>query len=220
MMNMPSQHDGAETKNGYLDTELEPMFQTYAEMMAAMRQAYPPHPEPKEIKHVILDADNTMWDIDPWGVASLGIPVGHTEEDSLPIRLNSENILDLPSYYQVITPLGVVKLDAKLRSTLDKLREMGIPVSIASQNDKKAIERYLEAFGLRDQIADVEATWFASKDQMVKRIAKRNNVDTKEILFVDDSSVNCVDVHRNTDATALLLGYNIGDLDELLEFIK
>ena len=56
--------------------------------------------------------------------------------------------------------------------------------------------------------------------EMVKKIAKRHGVDSKKILFVDDSYHNYEDVVYYTDATALLLGYHIDNLDELLEFIK
>jgi len=217
---VPAEGNLHETRNGYLDTEPEPMFYSFEEMMAAMRQAYPPPAEPKEIEHVILDADDTMWQIDPWGVASLGTPIGHTNGNTLPIKLNTVEVANLPSYWDLIAPTGVVKLDPKLRSTLDKLKEKGIPVSVASNNDKAVIEKYLEAFGLKRQIADIESTWYTSKDQMVKKIAKRQGVDSKKILFVDDSAANCSDVGRHTEATPLLLGYHIDNLDELLDFIK
>ena len=219
-MEMTPKGNGQESKNGYLDTELEPMFFSREEMLQFMKHQIPPRPEPKEIKHVILDADDTIWNIDPWGLASLGIPVGRTEGNVLPIKLNSVEVANLPKYWELVAPTGVVKLDPKLRDTLNKLKEKGIPVSIASSNDKDMIEKYLEAFGLSDQIADIEATWYKSKDQMVNQIAKRQNVDSAKILFVDDSSFNCMDVKSNTDATALLLGYSIDNLEDLLEFIE
>ena len=155
---MADKHDGQQTLNGYLDTELEPMFASVEEMLQFMQNQILPRPEPKEIEHVILDADGTIWDIAPWGIASLGIPVGRTEGNTLPIRLNSYEVANLPKYWELVDPTGVVEMDPKLRHTLDKLKEKGIPVSIASNNDKDMIEKYLEAFGLRDQIADVEAT--------------------------------------------------------------
>jgi len=214
---MASQQDRPETKNGYLDTEPDSMFDTYAQMMAALRS---PPPEPKEIEHVILDADDTMWDIDPWGLASLAIPVGKTSGNTLPATLNLKDIdWILPDYWQDIKPTGVITLDPSLRSTLAKLKAKGIPVSIASQNDKASIMSYLDAFGLKGQIADVEANISGAKDKMVTSIAKRQKVDPAKILFVDNNPVNCQEVATFTDATALALGYHIATLDELLEFI-
>lgn len=216
---MASQQDRPETKNGYMDTELQPMFRSFEEMMAALR---PPPPEPREIKHVILDADDTMWDIDPWGIATLATPVGKTDGNTLPASLRIEEMdpYALPEYWQSIAPTGVISLDPNLRSTLAKLKAKGIPVSIASQNDKSSIMQYLEAFGLKDQIAEVEASFTGAKSQMVTTIARRQKVDPAKILFVDNSTVNCKEVAMLTEATALALGYHIDTLDQLLEFIK
>ena len=215
---MPSQQDRPETKNGYLDTEPDSMFRTFEEMMAALR---PPPPEPKEVKHVILDADDTMWDINPWGLATIATPVGKTKGNTLPARLNIEEMAAfvMPEYWQEVKPTGVIRLDPNLRSTLAQLKAKGIPVSIASQNDKASIMKYLEAFGLEDQITDVEANILDSKDKMVRDIARRQKVDPAKILFVDNNPVNCQEVATFTDATALALGYHIATLDELLEFI-
>jgi len=217
---MADKPDGHETRDGYGNTEPTPVFASFQEMQKFMRNQFPPSPEPKEIEHVILDADDTIWRISPWGLASLGMPEGRTEGNTLPVKLNTAEIVNLPEYWERVAPTGVVKLDPKLRYTLDKLKEKGIPVSIASSNDKDMIEKYLEAFGLRDEFADIEATFYKSKDQMVKNIAKRQNVDSEKILFVDDGPLNCMDVSFNTNATSLLLGYNIENLEDLLEFIK
>jgi HAD superfamily phosphatase (TIGR01681 family) len=218
---MASEQDHPKTKNGYLDTEPDIMFNNYEGMMRFMQQELHPSPEPKEIKMVVLDADDTMWEIDPWGIASLATPVGHSDTNEVPIRLDAEAVLGgVPSFWEEIAPTGVAKLDPTLRDTLQKLKERGIPVSIASQNDKRRIEKYLDAFGLKDQIVDLEAAFNESKGQMVKNIAQRQKVDGRKILFVDDSPGHCYDVERSTDATCLLLGHNIQSLDELLEFIK
>jgi phosphoglycolate phosphatase-like HAD superfamily hydrolase len=219
-MPISSRHDGHETRNGYNDTELQPMFDSFQEMMHFMHQQFPPRAEPKEIKHVVLDADDTIWQIDPWGLATLATPIGRSEGNTLPVRLNTAELQNVPEYYQQMAPVGQVKLDPKFRFTLKKLKERHIPVSIASNNDKQAVENYLEAFGVRGDIADVEASFFTPKDEMVEEIAKRQKVDSKNILFVDDSFYNCEDVHRHTQATPLLLGYHIDELDQLLEFIK
>lgn len=217
---MPPRYDGQQTENGYFDTEPAPMFGSFKEMQKFMQTQFSPSPKPKEIKHVVLDADDTIWEIEPWGLASIATPIGHTEEDTLPVRLNIDELTGIPEYWIEFIPTGSVKLTPKLRDTLDKLEQRGIPVSIASSNDKKMIEKYLDAFGLRDKFIDVEAAFSKSKDQMVKSIAKRHNLDSEKILFVDDDPQNALAVSLNTKATSLVVGYNIHALDDILEFIK
>lgn len=216
----PKYGDGHENKNGYFNTEPAPMFSSFKEMEDFMQNQFPPTPKPKEIKHVVLDADDTMWRIEPWGVASLASPVGETEKDILPLALRTDYLSYIPDYWQQVVPTGSVKLAPKLRDTLGRLKEKGIPVSIASINDKKMILEYLDAFGLRDEFTDVEASYFGYKDDMVKKIARRNNVDTSKILFVDDNPLNAEDVSMRTYATSLVLGYNIKSIEDILEFIK
>ena len=217
---MADKHDGQETLDGYGNTKAVPMFTSFQEMQEFMQKQFPPSPKPKEIKHVVLDADDTIWAVEPWGIASLAHPIGHTEEDVLPAALNIDYIRDPQEYWQDVVPTGYVKLAPKLRETLDKLKQKGIPVSIASINDKKMVERYLDAFGLLGEFADVEAGLVGDKDEMVKRIAKRNNVDSAKILFVDDNPYNAIDVSTRTNATSLVFGYNIKAIEDILEFIE
>jgi len=217
---MADKHNGHETLDGYGNTELAPMFMSLQEMREFMQNQFPPSPKPKEIEHVVLDADDTIWEVEPWGIASLAHPIGHTEEDVLPVALNIDYIREPLEYWRDVVPTGHVKLAPKLRETLGKLKQKGIPVSIASINDRKMILQYLDAFGLRDEFADIEVGLFAHKDEMIRNIAKRHNVDSAKILFVDDNPANAIDVSTRTDATSLVLGYNIKTIEELLEFIK
>lgn len=217
---MAPKYDGQETHNGYLDTEPAPMFGSFKEMQEFMRAEFVRPSKPVEIKHVVLDADDTMWTIEPWGIASLASPIGHTKEDTLPLALDITRIKEVPGYWAEHEPSGSVKLAPDLRETLRKLKDKGIPVSIASCNDKSIIERYLDAFGLRDQFTDVEAHLYKSKDQMVDDIAKRNKIDSSKVLFVDDDPFNAMDVSSYTGATSLVLGYNIENIEDILEFIK
>ena len=219
-MNMADKHDGQETLDGYGNTEPAPMFRTLQEMREFMQNQFPPSPKPKEIEHVVLDADDTIWEVEPWGSASLAHPIGHTEEDVLPVALNIDYVREPLEYWRDIVPTGHVKLAPKLRETLDKLKQKGIPVSIASINDKRMVLKYLDAFGLRDEFADVEAGVAGGKDEMVRNIAKRNNVDSAKILFVDDNPHHAIDVSTRTGATSLIFGYNIHAIEDILEFIE
>jgi HAD superfamily phosphatase (TIGR01681 family) len=212
--------DGHMVGNNYADTEIDPIFSSFQEMRKFMQEGLSPSPTPKEFEHVVLDADDTIWEIEPWGMASMASPVGRTEKNTLPVRLNIDEIVGYPEYWKQIVPTGSVKLAPKLRDTLDKLHAKGIPVSIASNNKKESIEKYLDAFGLRDKFTDIEASYGQPKDQMIRDIAKRNNVESEKILFVDDDFTNAMDVALFTNATSLVVGYNIQDIDEILELIK
>jgi len=219
-MNMADKHDGQETSDGYGDTEPSPMFMSLQEMREFMQNQLPPSPKPKEIEHVVLDADDTIWEVEPWGIASLAHPIGHTEEDVLPAALNLDYVREPLEYWRDTVPTGHVRLAPKLRETLGKLKQKGIPVSIASINNKRMVLKYLDAFGLRDEFTDIEANLGSGKDEMVRNIAKRNNVDSAKILFVDDNPHNAIDVSTRTKATSLVLGYNIQTIEDILEFIK
>lgn len=96
------------------------------------------------------------WQIDPWGIAALATPIGHTDTDELPVQLNAEGYPIIPELWLKESPSGKVKLDPTLRATLDKLKEKNISVSIASINPKASVMQYLEAFGLEDRFVQVE----------------------------------------------------------------
>lgn len=185
-----------------------------------MQDQFPPSPKPKEIQHVVMDADDTIWEVMPWGISSMATPIGHTDKDILPVEVNIDELVLIPEFWSPMGPTGSVSLDPTLRDTLDKLEKKGISVSIASRNDKDKIMQYLEAFGLTDKFVDVEASWIEPKSHMVKKIAKRQKIDTNKMLFIDDEYLNAMDVSSQTDATSLLIGYNIGKIADILEFIK
>lgn len=216
---MSNQHNGF-YDGRYIDTTATPLFKTFKEMKAVLQDRLPPAPRPKDIKHVVLDADDTIWDIEPWGIASMSRPVGKTDKDSLAIELLTEYLLEIPKDWGDARPTGVISLDPTLRDTIQKLKAKGIPVSIASCNTKSSILRYLEAFGLTDEFTDVEADLWHSKSHMIQSIADRQKIDTAQVLFVNDSYDNAFDVSINTQATALIKGFNIGTIEDILEFIR
>lgn len=207
-------------QNGYNNTTPDPLFRSFKEMENFMQGVLRPPLEPKEIEHVVLDADDTMWDIEPWGLASAVSPIGHTDKDELPVELNRRELAYTPEPWEKVLPTGRITLDPTLRDTLDKLKDKAISVSIASINTKPSIMRFLKAFGLEDKFVDVEASSGGSKGRMVRRIAERQNIDTNKMLFVNDSFVNGLDVARETDATPLIMGHNIARIADIMEFIK
>lgn len=207
-------------QNGYNNTTADPMFRSFKEMQTFMQDLLPPSPKPKVVEHVVLDADDTIWQIEPWGIASLANPVGHTDKDELPVELIAEELAIMPEFWGSVLPTGRVNLDPTLRATLDKLEEKSIPVSIASINAKPSVMKYLEAFGLKNRFAEVEANYTDSKGKMVQKIANRQKVATDKILFVNDSYMNALDVVRETKATSLIMGYNIAKIADIMEFIK
>lgn len=199
--------------NGY---KHEPLFRTLKELQRFTQDKFPASPKPKQIKHVVMDADDTIWNIIPSGIASLCEPIGKTDGDILPTRCGDWGIEgELPSEMQ-----GIIRLDSTLRSTLNKLKEKGIPVSIASTNFKDDIMRFLDAFGLAEHFRHVEASMDEPKSNMVKRIAEEDNIKGDEILFVDDSYDNAIKVSESTKATSLIKGWNIKKISDILEFIE
>jgi len=209
-----------QTQNGYNNTTPDPIFHSFKEMEDFMQGVLRPSLQPKEIEHVVLDADDTMWQIEPWGVASVVSPIGHTDKDELPVELRRQELAYTPQLWEEVLPTGRVTLDPTLRDTLDKLKDKAISVSIASINTKPSIMRFLKAFGLEDKFVDVEANIGDSKGKMVRRIAERQNIDPGKILFVNDSFLNGLDVARETGATPLIMGYNIDSIADIMEFIQ
>lgn len=171
------------------------------------------------IRHVILDADDTIWAVHPWGLISSCKPVGRSTGNT--VTAEAESFIPLKIGKPIITKVaGTINLDPTLRDTLKKLKEKGIGVSIASQNEKKAVEAALDAFGLLPEISNVEAGWGTSKVEMVYKIAAKENLRTEEILFVDDSPNHVEDVEDCTDAVAVQKYNDIFQISDILEMIE
>lgn len=172
---------------------------------------------PKPIKHVVLDADDTIWTVEPWGLISLCEPIGKTEGHMIKADCGETYQVGKKKVY---TPVeGKITLKPKLRETLKHLNEKQVKVSIASTNDRKAVEKALEAFGLTHNFSHVKADWETPKSKMVEQIAKTEKIDPKDILFVDDGYHNAADVAA-TGASSIVMGHTIQEIDEILRFIK
>lgn len=190
----------------------DPMFKTFKDFEAVTQEYIPVDRRPRDIKHVVLDADDTIWFLEPMNLASMCKPVGETEGDKLPIKCEGG--------YGKKDVEGNATLEPTLRETLAELKKRGIPVSLASSNERKPVVELLKAFDIEDKFSSIKVSFSQNKANMVEEIARENNINPKEILFVNDSAGNVADVAMNTGATSLIAGWNIDKLSDLLEFIK
>ena len=165
------------------------------------------HPDRRTIKHVVLDADDTIWEVEPWGIVSHCRPSGQANGDLLTCRSKDDN------------SQGNIRLAPTLRETIESLKRRGIGVSIASINDREAVEKILDAFGLLDSFSHIEADFTRGKDAMVCAIGVKEGVMPAEILFVDDSIHNVADVD-DLGALSLQKDMDIMEIRELLNFIE
>ena len=164
-------------------------------------------PEPRPIKHVVLDADDTIWRIKPWGIISYCEPIGESNENELSCKTRDDR------------RKGTIQLDPTLRDTIQMLKDRSIGVSIASVNEKQAVTAALNAFGLLDAFSQIEADFERDKGAMVCAIGVKEGVLANEILFVDDSFYNVEDVER-LGALSLQMDIDINGIAEILDFIK
>lgn len=213
-----------ENSYNYDDIIDSPIFESFHEMERVMQKVLPAIPRPQKIKHVVLDADDTMWYIKPYNIASAVEPIGTTKKNTLPVTMTHYRMpKDIPPWLMPLEgkkATALAQLDPTLRFLLKTLKEKGIPVSVASCNTKESIIGLLNAFGITDYFTDIEADMERDKNKMVRDIAKRHGLDTEEMLFVDDSFQNAMDVAHCTDALSLIMGHSIGKIVEIMDYIE
>ena len=73
-----------------MDDRTIPEFKSLKELRAFANTRPDKFPKGKHFKHVVLDADDTLWKVRPWGVASICVPEGKTSSDELPVRCTWE----------------------------------------------------------------------------------------------------------------------------------
>lgn len=200
------------------------------------------HPEdcsPREVGHVVWDADDTIWDIRPYGIASYcQPPFTKLDEDTLQTqskrgkwskrdRRSSPNFwytegdtLEDDSPYSMLSISDCrVVLKKGLVETIKRLKEKGIGSSIASSNNPGSVQAILDNFGIKELFDSIQSNW-ATKPEMVKKISKETGVPTAKMIFVDDSIGNGLTVRETLGTLSLTMGQDIQSPEEVLAYIK
>jgi len=195
-------------------------FGTYKDLLALSYTQTPCeiHPTeclPRPIKHVVWDADDTIWDIEPEGIASLvNPPFEKIKEGTLELQQDAE--AKAKSAWKVP---GIIQLREGLIETLEELEQRGIGSSIASTNAPGSVERIIEALGMRDRFTRIKSN-FSTKTEMIKEITAEVGVRPDEIIFVDDNIYNVFSTFKSLNTLSLHLGTDIQHPSEILKYIK
>ncbi len=172
---------------------------------------FPEDCEPREIKHVVWDADDTLWDIKPFGLASSCDP---------PFRKVADGIVECgPISTSRVAKPARVELKPNVKKTIEDLKARGIGSSVASINRPGSVETLLKAMGV-DKDFDMIISDHRGKAEMVANIALRLNIPYEQVLFVDDDAWNCEEVFDSLNTLSLVMGADIKDASEILRFIK
>ncbi len=166
----------------------------------------PANCEPRKIKHVVWDADDTLWDVLPYGIASSVNPPCR--------RVTTEEIAcGAPPADRT------VRLKDGVAETMAELKRMGIGSSVASFNTPGSVEYLLKVMG---RIRDFDVLFVDNapdKGTMVEIIAEKMGITPEEVLFLDDDLMNVADV-KSTGALALNMGRDIQNARQILKYIK
>ena len=201
-------------------------FKTFRELlsftyMTTPCQERPQECKPRPIKHVIWDADDTLWDITPYGIAS-GAEKPFRKIGDEAIEMQGARLEFTKTDGQTIKKVKVPKtlqMRPGITDTLKKLKEMGIESSVASNNSPNSVASILSAMGKLKDFAIVKSSW-QSKAEMVKEIATKLKIDPHEVLFVDDSLLNCREVYDELGTLSLCVDMDIKEPQDILKFIS
>jgi len=167
----------------------EPFFKNRKAMMSYHRDTLLNFELPKvgqmsaKIKHVVFDADGTIWTVNPGWVVARSTFVEMQSPD--------EAIIILPASFtfdgkRVKGEKGVVTLRPGFRNLLDELDSWGIGYSLATLSDEAIITPLLTGFGLIERFMMVSCAW--ERGAVLEAIAGRMlKIQNAELLLVDDS---------------------------------
>ena len=201
----------------------EPPFETFQSLFEYTSgygktpcQEQPGLCEPAPIKHVVWDADDTIWDL-------AGCIIASEMDARSPIKRVSKDVVE-----QTLTEKAKdgritqrtcrITLRPGMRNTLDELESRGVSSSIASINNKPSVDVTLKALGLDKRFAVVEAAW-TSKSDMVDKIGAITGINPSYMIFVDNEAGNVHDVLNHNGSLPLVMDVDIMEPEEVLKYI-
>ncbi len=160
-----------------------------------------------KIKLVVLDLDGVIWD--HLNASELQLPLK---------KINANTLEDVKGEKISINP--------GIRYLLEKLKEKGIIISVASWNDPKPVFEALKLFGITEYFKHPQIMDQPNKGEMIKSILEKlreENITVKpeETLYIDDRLVHLEEVKKIVPGVHFLqIWVDVKDMDEILEFIE
>lgn len=185
--------------------------------------------KPREIEHVVWDADDTIWEITPYGLASFcKPPFTRISEDFIEGRTDSIRFdLTATDIDPIAPPLESlsfpdecqVLLKPTMRDTLTELEQRGITSSIVSMNVEEDVINIIDAFGLRDRFVAIKGVdW--NKNWAIQEILDMIDVKPYNTIFVDDNSTNLISAKENLGILPIQMDNDIAAPIGVLRFIR
>ena len=159
------------------------------------------------IKLIIFDADKTMWDHPD--VSSTNPPFQRINENALVDTIGSE-----------------IYLYEWVREMLQRLKEQGIIVSLASWNTPESCLEALEKLDLLKYFRHPKVQLYPEKYKMIKELLEDLReegikIEPSEILYVDDKSRHLGDVRKQVGEIRFLqMWVDVKDHSEILEYVR
>ena len=158
------------------------------------------------IKLVIFDADKTLWDHPD--VSTTNPPFQRTDENTLVDTIGSE-----------------IRLYEGVREMLQRLKEQGVIVSLASWNTPESCLEALQKLDLLRYFKHPKVQPHPEKHKMIKELLEdlRKDgvkIEPSEILYVDDKSRHLGDVRKQIGEIRFLqMWVDLKDHTEILEYV-
>lgn len=177
--------------------------------------------EPREVKHIIWDADDTIWDVQGGGIASfVKPPLRKVSRESCEGKKRKYQTLKIDGEVLISQETDIaVNLKTGLLETLDELERRGISSSIASSNEPGSVEAILGVLGIRDRFDIIKANW-NPKQNSVNEILRRKHLSGEEVIFVDDDLLNVGTITEAFGSLGLVMDADIHTPEEVLKYIK
>ena len=213
--------DGPNDDGSYFRTFNEMLEFTYGDTPC---KVFPHTCLPKKIDAVIWDADDTLWDIKPIGLASFcQPPYEKVGDDAVKCTVLMDVWRKKGKKQGGLREVQVareqtVRLKSSVIETLDKLASMGIKCHVASNNEPGKVEGIITALGIRDKF-DIIQSDFDSKPYLIDLLLKKTRDDPTHLLFIDDERHNVSRVYFDLGITSLCMGVDIQAPAEVLDFI-